>query len=73
MQSALQLHIAIYFYRKQQCLDANSENDNKSSGNAELPAHPAPPPGFADDNNQFYLTEEMDSLNINSASGNGKF
>ena len=37
------------------------------SGNPELPSHPAPPPGFADDNNQFYLTEEMDTLNINSA------
>jgi hypothetical protein len=48
--------------------DANTENDNKtSSGNPELPSHPAPPPGFADDNNQFYLTEEMDTLNINSA------
>merc|ERR1712083_739257 len=30
----------------------------------------APPPGFADDNNEFYLTEEMESLNINSTSGN---
>jgi len=54
------------FFRKSH--DANTENDNKtSSGNPELPSHPAPPPGFADDNNQFYLTEEMDSLNINSA------
>ena len=42
------------------------------SGNPELPSHPAPPPGFADDNNQFYLTEEMDTLNINSAPVTGK-
>ena len=29
------------------------------SGNAEGLPHPAPPPGFADENNQFYLTEDM--------------
>ena len=57
---------SITIFRKSH--DANTENDNKTlSGNPELPSHPAPPPGFADDNNQFYLTEEMDSLNINSA------
>ena len=60
-----------YYFRKSH--DANTENDNKtSSGNPELPSHPAPPPGFADDNNQFYLTEEMDTLNINSAPVTGK-
>ena len=63
---------SITIFRKSH--DANTENDNKTlSGNPELPSHPAPPPGFADDNNQFYLTEEMDTLNINSAQPvNGK-
>ena len=62
---------SITIFRKSH--DANTENDNKtSSGNPELPSHPAPPPGFADDNNQFYLTEEMDTLNINSAPVTGK-
>ena len=62
---------SITIFRKSH--NANTENDNKtSSGNSELPSHPAPPPGFADDNNQFYLTEEMDTLNINSAPVTGK-
>ena len=70
-QANKQTNKCITIFRKSH--DANTENDNKtSSGNPELPSHPAPPPGFADDNNQFYLTEEMDSLNINSAPVTGK-
>ena len=53
----------------------NNRTRNNSGSTEQLP-HPAPPPGFADDNNQFYLTEETSDMNnpagLSSSMGSGK-
>ena len=53
--------------------DNYTNNFNINSGNSDRLPHPAPPPGFADDNNpQFYLTEETEMASNSTSSAKGE-